>query len=46
MERCQTCGVEKEEYDIIDPETGDIVDTELVCPNEWKEKHYQMENEL
>jgi hypothetical protein len=27
------------EYDIVDPESGETVATEICCPNEWKESH-------
>lgn len=38
-EICYTCGSTMKEFDIVDPEIGKTVATEIFCPNEWKESH-------
>lgn len=45
IQTCNVCGTELEEYDIYDKETGQIVDTNFDCPNEWRVAHYNMKQE-
>lgn len=36
--RCH-CGAEKETHEVYDPETGETVGEEEVCPMEWHPDH-------
>lgn len=38
-ETCQTCYATLVAYEVYDPETGDTVDEEVVCPNDWRQDH-------
>jgi hypothetical protein len=36
---CASCGANMDSHDIYDPDTGETVGKEFVCPNKWKMAH-------
>jgi hypothetical protein len=41
-EICPVCGAQMEEFDVYDSYTGESVETEVACPNEWRESHDEL----
>jgi len=36
---CGDCGAPMKEYDLYEPDTFEVVDTHIVCPNQWRQTH-------